>query len=151
MSTSLVPAESAPLVPRAAALSLSAQVSSLSPSRVIDVLGKTTIYYFEQAPLAGRRGSRTCAYISHDRGGKTFTMAYHPLDRNDQVVQNLPLDQLGAAIEDLLQAGFGSRPVQQPTLSRSCLESGLVRTLTPAAQAIAGSTPAERTTLQLDA
>lgn len=119
MSTSLVPVASAPLVPRAApvALSVSAQIQRLSPSRTIDVLGKTTIYYFEKTPLAGSRGNRDCAYISHERGSRAFTMAYHPLDRNDQVVRNLPLDQLGAAIEDLLGAGFGSRPAQQPTLS----------------------------------
>ncbi len=126
MSTSLVPAKRATqLAAPTAALSLSARVQQLQPSRVIDVLGKTTIYYFEKTPKAGSRGSRDCAYISHEGGSRLFTMAYHPLDRNDQVVQNLSLDRLGAAIEDLLAAGFGSRPAQQPAFSaRPGLEQG---------------------------
>ncbi len=118
MSTSLVPAKRAALVPRttSAALSVSAQIQQLQPSRVLGTFlnGESkTIWYFEK-PADPVTRNRTCAYISHARGGATFTMAYHPLDRNDQVVQNLPMDRLGAAIEDLLAAGFGSRPAQQP-------------------------------------
>jgi len=85
------------------------QIASIQPSRVISDVGQDlrTIWYFEIDPQRGR--NRTCAYISHSRGSRTFTMAYHPLDRNDQVVQDLPMEKLGAAINDLLAAGFGKR------------------------------------------
>lgn len=84
---------------------------ALRPARTIGLPDKT-IWYFEKAP-ASRRDNRDCAYISHARGSKTFTMAYHPLDRNDQVVEDLPMEQLPAALNDLAACGFGPRPVKR--------------------------------------
>lgn len=108
MSTSLVPVTPhvAPHVKRD--LSPAILISSIQPDRVISDVGNDcrSIFYFEQSAV-GRK--RTCAYICHARGASTFTMAYHPLDRNDQVVQDLSIDKLPAAIDDLLSAGFGKR------------------------------------------
>ena len=108
MSTSLVPVAPAKLAPAARDLSPAILIRSIQPDRVISDVGNDcrSIWYFEQKKV-GR--NRTCAYICHARGASTFTMAYHPLDRNDQVVADLPMEKLPAAIDDLLAAGFGKR------------------------------------------
>ena len=96
-------------------LSPATQIASIQPSRVISDVGQDlrTIWYFEQSAVNRKR---TCAYICHARGASTFTMAYHPLDRNDQIVADLPLERLPAAIDDLLAAGFGKRAAPLSTL-----------------------------------
>ncbi len=90
-------------------------IQRLQPSRTISTWlnGEDRMIWYFEKPAASRRDNRDCAYISHVRNSKTFTMAYHPLDRNDQVVKDLPMDQLAAAVEDLLAAGFGPQPVKQ--------------------------------------
>ncbi len=116
-------------MPRSTALSVGAQIKRLAPSSVINVFlngENKTIWYFEK-PADPVTRNRTCAYISRVSDSKTFTMAYHPLDRNDQVVQDLPMEQLGQAIDDLIAAGFGPRPVQQPPLSHGPIAQPLER------------------------
>lgn len=112
MPTALVPA--ATKLAAKPDLSPATTLASIQPTRVMRDVGQDmrTIWYFEGA-ADGRK--KTCAYVMHARGSSTFTMAYHPLDRNDQVVADLPMDKLGAAIDDLLAAGFGKRPAPPPS------------------------------------
>lgn len=77
----------------------------VKPSRVIDLTDRV-IYYFEKPGPKQRGSSRDCAYICHLKEKGTFTMAYHPLDRDDQVVKDLKPDQIAAAVQDLIDAGF---------------------------------------------
>lgn len=108
------------LVPAGRALAVkpdlapAATIQSIRPTRVISVEmpDRRTIWYFERDIQRDKK--RTCAYIAHVYGAQTFTLAYHPLDRNDQVVSDLPMERLGQAIEDLLAAGFGQRQTARP-------------------------------------
>jgi len=55
--------------------------------------------------LLDRSNPRQCATITRFRND-TFILAYFPDDGNNQVSKTLPSSKLGAAIDDLIMAGF---------------------------------------------
>ncbi len=63
-----------------------------------------------EGSLRDRSTPRNCAMITLMPDRKTFMLGYYPNEDSDrQVVDNLPIDRLADAANDLIGAGFGPR------------------------------------------
>ncbi len=54
------------------------------------------------------RESATLIFVD---GAKTFTLIYRPLAEGEQVVRDLPLEELANAVNSLVEAGFPHRKI----------------------------------------
>jgi hypothetical protein len=101
-------------IPSAAPLGPAAQFSRLVPDKIVDWLGHTA-YWFKRGAGKGT----DFAMIIKDHGKTTFRLQYYPLDGGPQIVTDLALDMLPAAIDDLIGAGFPVARTAAPPSSQT--------------------------------
>jgi len=80
----------------------------IKPSREIELHDGSRIIEFwrgEKQPTKRKPCDMAMLIVSANR--KSFKMHYYPLNSNDlQIVENINIDKLGDAVNDLINAGF---------------------------------------------
>jgi hypothetical protein len=110
-TASFPPVSATALVPKRD-LSPTVHLQRLKAYRVHDLPDRTVYEFWKiggaaksMYDLRDRTNPRQCATITRYRND-TFILAFYPDDGNNQVTKQLPLSQLGVAVDDLKAAGF---------------------------------------------
>lgn len=120
--------EAALVVQTPATLHVPAGSLRIRPYKVVDGM-RGPIYYFlkigaKQGTVSERHlpteTARQVAMISINRSTKRFTLSWWPWQEPAQVVQDLPMDQLHTAVQDLLGAGFPGELIALAAASPNC-------------------------------